>query len=104
MHSAILIISGSRLPGAVVTDLSGVAWLCRSRTPARWRLGRLRRAADRPVAAYTLWILQLVKPPRVLMSLFFVSHSFPPLGRDCLHSQAQFQPPPQTLGFLRQPC
>jgi len=92
------------MPSVLVPELSGVAWLHGGRRPARRRLGRLVRAADRPVTAHALRILQLVKPPRVRLSLFLVSHSFPPLGRDRRHSRAQCLLLPQTLGLRRQSC
>jgi hypothetical protein len=86
--SATLISSGSRMPSALVPALSGVAWLHGGRRPARRRLGGLVRAADGPVTAHALRILQLVKPPRVRLSLFLVSHLFPPLARDRWQSRS----------------
>jgi hypothetical protein len=102
--SAILISSGRRMPSVLIPELSGVAWLHRGRRPPRRRLRRLVRAADGPVTAHALRILQLVKPPRVRLSPFLVSHLFPPLGRDRRQHRAQFLLLPQTLGPRRQSC
>jgi hypothetical protein len=71
-----------RMLCALISGLCSVTWLRGSRGPPGRSLRRFVRALNWPIIAHAVRIRQLVKPLRIWLVRFLVSHSIPTLARD----------------------